>query len=148
MSKPIEVSHDTGGYIWINGQATRARLSRKELETFQAIMRSRSVATYDFIMSYIYGGRDEPEIKTLHAFICIIRRKLGKHRIMIETALARGYSRNPAYVLVPHPGDGVNIELGTDLIERLTMLTGYPADYAVRMAVMQKILELEKCHAA
>ena len=58
-------------------------------------------------MTHLYGGKDQPELKIIDAFVCHLRKKLaqvtdGKH--YIETLRGRGYRlRAPAEMPAPPP---------------------------------------------
>ena len=57
-------------------------------------LRKGSTITKEMILSHLYGGMDEPEIKIIDVFICKLRKKLanasgGKN--YIETVWGRGY---------------------------------------------------------
>ncbi len=56
-------------------------------------LRKGSTLTKDMIMSHLYGGMDEPEIKILDVFVCQLRRKLSSAggENYIETVWGRGY---------------------------------------------------------
>lgn len=56
-------------------------------------LRKGSTLTKDMIMSHLYGGMDEPEIKIIDVFICKLRRKLSAAGCenLIETLWGRGY---------------------------------------------------------
>ena len=57
-------------------------------------LRKGSTITKEMILTQLYGGMDEPEIKIIDVFICKLRRKLanasGGHNY-IETVWGRGY---------------------------------------------------------
>jgi DNA-binding response OmpR family regulator len=58
-----------------------------------------TVVTKEMFFKHVYGGMDEPEIKTIDVFVCKLRKKLaqatdGSH--YIETVWGRGYAlRDP-----------------------------------------------------
>ncbi len=56
-------------------------------------LRKGSTLTKDMIMSHLYGGMDEPEIKIIDVFVCKLRRKLSSAggESYIETVWGRGY---------------------------------------------------------
>ncbi len=58
-------------------------------------LRKGSTLTKDMIMSHLYGGMDEPEIKIIDVFVCKLRRKLSSAsgETYIETVWGRGYPR-------------------------------------------------------
>lgn len=76
-------------------------LTGKEYHILECLMlRKGHEQTKEQIMTALYGGRDEPEIKIIDVLICKLRRKLergGASRDMIETVWGRGYRiRNAA----------------------------------------------------
>lgn len=73
----------------------RVHLTAKEFEILQLLMlRKNSVLTKETILSHLYGGLDEPEMKIIDVFICKIRNKLAKAGLpkVIATVWGRGYS--------------------------------------------------------
>ena len=57
------------------------------------MLRKNMILTKEMIMSQLYGGMDEPEIKIVDVFICKIRSKLAKAglRNVVGTVRGRGY---------------------------------------------------------
>jgi two-component system cell cycle response regulator CtrA len=73
----------------------RIALTAKEFAILQLLMlRKNMILTKEMIMSQLYGGMDEPEIKIVDVFICKIRSKLAKAglRDVIGTVWGRGYT--------------------------------------------------------
>ena len=69
-------------------------LTQKEFALLQLLMmRKNTVMTKEVILSNLYGGMDEPEIKIIDVFVCKIRSKLAKAgvRNLIQTEWGRGY---------------------------------------------------------
>ena len=69
-------------------------LTQKEFALLQLLMmRKNVVMTKEVILSNLYGGMDEPEIKIIDVFVCKIRSKLAKAgvRNLIQTVWGRGY---------------------------------------------------------
>ncbi len=68
--------------------------TRKEYAILELLsLRKGSTLTKEMIMSHLYGGMDEPEIKIIDVYICKLRRKLsaaGGEKV-IETDWGRGY---------------------------------------------------------
>ncbi len=56
-------------------------------------LRKGSTLTKDMIMSHLYGGMDEPQLKIIDVFVCKLRRKLSSagDETYIETVWGRGY---------------------------------------------------------
>ncbi|MGU3540405.1 response regulator transcription factor CtrA [Methylobacterium sp. A54F] len=73
----------------------RVHLTGKEYQLIEMLaLRKGATITKEMILSQLYGGMDEPEIKIIDVFICKLRRKLanasgGKN--YIETIWGRGY---------------------------------------------------------
>jgi len=73
----------------------RVHLTGKEYGLLELLaLRKGSTLTKEMILSHLYGGMDEPELKIIDVFICKLRRKLanasgGKN--YIETVWGRGY---------------------------------------------------------
>jgi two-component system, cell cycle response regulator CtrA len=73
----------------------RIALTAKEFAILQVLMlRKNMILTKEMILSQLYGGMDEPEIKIIDVFICKIRSKLAKAglRDVIGTVWGRGYT--------------------------------------------------------
>jgi two-component system cell cycle response regulator CtrA len=69
-------------------------LTHREFALLQLLMmRKNMVMTKEAILSNLYGGMDEPEIKIIDVFVCKIRSKLAKAglRNVIQTVWGRGY---------------------------------------------------------
>ncbi len=69
-------------------------LTHKEFALLQLLMmRKNTVMTKESILSNLYGGMDEPEIKIIDVFVCKIRSKLAKAGVhnLIQTVWGRGY---------------------------------------------------------
>ena len=81
--KPVEV----GG--------ARVHLPGKEYQMLELLaLRKGTTLTKDVLLTHLYGGMDEPDLKIIDVFICKLRKKLanasaGKN--YIETVWGRGY---------------------------------------------------------
>ncbi len=79
--------------------------TRKEYAVLELLsLRKGSTLTKEMIMSHLYGGIDEPEIKIIDVYICHLRKKLpaagGEN--LIETDWGRGYLlREPVPASMP-----------------------------------------------
>jgi two-component system cell cycle response regulator CtrA len=51
----------------------------------------RDVATKDMILTALYNGMDEPQMKIIDVFVCKMRKKLQSWDIEISTLWGRGY---------------------------------------------------------
>ena len=72
----------------------RVHLTVKEFAILQLLMLRRNmIMTKEAILTQVYGGMDEPEIKIIDVFICKIRNKLTKAGLpnVISTVWGRGY---------------------------------------------------------
>ena len=71
------------------------RLTGKEYGILEALsLRPGVTVTKEMLLSHVYGGKDEPELKIIDVFVCRLRKQLaqatnGKH--YIETVWGRGY---------------------------------------------------------
>lgn len=73
----------------------QVRLTGKEFEILQLLMLRRNmIMTKEAILTHIYGGLDEPEIKIIDVFVCKLRSKLKKAGLpeIISTVWGRGYT--------------------------------------------------------
>jgi two-component system cell cycle response regulator CtrA len=73
----------------------RVHLTLREFSILELlVLRRNMIMTKEAIMTQLYGGRDEPEIKIIDVFICKIRSKLAKVGLpnVISTVWGRGYS--------------------------------------------------------
>ena len=74
----------------------RVHLTGKEYGLLELLaLRKGTTLTKEMILTHLYGGMDEPELKIIDVFICKMRRKLanasgGKN--YIETVWGRGYA--------------------------------------------------------
>ncbi len=71
------------------------RLTGKEYAILELLgLRKGTTVTKEMMLSHLYGGIDEPELKIIDVFVCHLRKKLalaagGKH--YIATVWGRGY---------------------------------------------------------
>ena len=76
-----------------NGQVVR--LTGKEFELLRLlVLRKNMVLTKDAVLSHLYGGMEEPEVKIVDVFVCKIRNKMAKVGLkdVISTVWGRGYT--------------------------------------------------------
>jgi two-component system cell cycle response regulator CtrA len=70
-------------------------LTGKEYQMLELLsLRRGTTITKEVLLSQLYGGMDEPEIKIIDVFICKIRKKLAaasNGKDYIETVWGRGY---------------------------------------------------------
>ena len=71
------------------------RLTGREYAILELLgLRKGTTVTREMMLSHLYGGIDEPELKIIDVFVCKLRKKLtlttgGKH--YIATVWGRGY---------------------------------------------------------
>ena len=85
----LDVSHQD---VVANG--VRVHLTVKEFSILELlVLRRNMIMTKEAILTQVYGGMDEPEIKIIDVFICKIRTKLAKAGLpnVISTVWGRGY---------------------------------------------------------
>ncbi|KQP76727.1 two-component system response regulator [Methylobacterium sp. Leaf111] len=88
----------------------RVHLTTKEYQLLEMLaLRRGSTLTKEMILSQLYGGMDEPEIKIIDVFVCKLRKKLSNAsggRNYVETVWGRGYmlSENAAAVQTTRAG--------------------------------------------
>ena len=74
---------------------TRVHLTTREFAILELlVLRRNMIMTKEAILTQLYGGMDEPEIKIIDVFVCKIRSKLTKAGLpnVITTVWGRGYS--------------------------------------------------------
>ena len=79
----------------VTAHGVRVNLTAKEFAILELlVLRRNMIMTKETILSQIYGGMDEPEIKIIDVFICKIRNKLTKVGLpnVISTVWGRGYT--------------------------------------------------------
>lgn len=83
------------GSVTISGSPVY--LTGREFQILSALARSPGrLVTKAGLLSALYDGRDEPEMKIIDVFVCKIRKKLGfEHGRLIETVWGRGYRFGP-----------------------------------------------------
>jgi two-component system cell cycle response regulator CtrA len=78
--------------VTLGGQ--QIHLTGREYSILELLaLRKGGTLTKDMIMSHLYGGMDEPEIKIIDVFVCKLRKKLTSAggESYIETVWGRGY---------------------------------------------------------
>jgi two-component system cell cycle response regulator CtrA len=79
--------------VEINGE--RVHLTGKEYQMLELLaLRKGTTLTKEMLLSHMYGGMDEPEMKIIDVFICKLRKKLANAsggKDYIETVWGRGY---------------------------------------------------------
>jgi two-component system cell cycle response regulator CtrA len=77
----------------VNG--TRVNLTNKEYQILEALaLRKGMTLTKEMLLSHLYGGKDEPEIKIIDVYICKLRKKLAKAsggKSYLDTVTGQGY---------------------------------------------------------
>lgn len=146
--RKVEITVDLVGHLWIDGVRTDHHLTIREAQVLRAIMSNATVTTFDFLLSYIYGGRDEPETKILTVFVHKLRKKLGRiHGAptggAIETVWGRGWSRGANYTMTPERTSTIDIPIDLALVDRLMLHTGLQAADCVGLAIRETVARLE-----
>jgi two-component system cell cycle response regulator CtrA len=89
--------------VTLDGQPLHT--TRREYAILELLsLRKGSALTKEMIMSHLYGGMDEPQIKIIDVYICHLRKKLSAAggENLIETVWGRGYLlREPDPARVP-----------------------------------------------
>ncbi|MGI4800489.1 MAG: response regulator transcription factor [Janthinobacterium lividum] len=79
----------------VTANGVRVPFTRREFAILELLVLRRNVImTKEVILTHLYGGIDEPEIKIIDVFICKIRNKLAKAGlpVVISTVWGRGYT--------------------------------------------------------
>lgn len=97
---PIDVEVLDSDRVVVGGTQLPSKLTKKEAALLLAILRRGAVCTKEHLLTELYAGMDEPEMKIIDVFACKLRRKLGEHAGMVETVWGRGYQASRAYRLV------------------------------------------------
>lgn len=103
----------------------------------------------DSIMSSVYQGRDEPELKIVDVFVCKVRAKLARAGAdgAIVTCWGRGYSWDAAnFELELVDGRHVTFEVGYDMgrrLDDLALALGCDVGSIVRHVVSENLDRLE-----
>jgi two-component system, cell cycle response regulator CtrA len=76
-------------------KGARVHLTGKEYQILELLaMRKGAVLTKDMLISHLYRGMDEPDLKIIDVFMCKLRKKLtnaSDGKSFIETAWGNGY---------------------------------------------------------
>lgn len=89
----------------VTANGVRAPFTPREFAILELLVLRRNVImTKEVILTHLYGGIDEPEIKIIDVFICKIRNKLAKVGlpVVISTAWGRGYTVKDTTPDAPH----------------------------------------------
>lgn len=127
------------GHIYVDGEPLGTHFSRHEEQLVRAILEHNACATKDFLLTYMYGGMDEPDIKIIDVFACKARAKLLHHKDAIQTMWGRGYSRHPEYSIEPED-QTVMVALNAKMMEEFLQIKGsseFPS------AIISKMIKAE-----
>jgi two-component system cell cycle response regulator CtrA len=76
-------------------EGARVHLTGKEFAMLELLsLRKGTTMTKEMFLNHLYGGMDEPELKTIDVFICKLRKKLAHAcggETYIQTVWGRGY---------------------------------------------------------
>lgn len=117
---------------------TGVHLTRHEENLLRAIFARKGLATYEFLLQTLYGGRDEPEMKIIAVFACKLRKKLGKHADAVITVWGRGFTRNENYALVDD-GETSTVNVDGDLLAEVAFNASQTPD-----ELIDRLLRAEK----
>lgn len=132
------IEFDFRDRVVIDGQVVGEHFTNKEKEMLKAVFRHRDVATKEYLLDQLYGGRDEPAMKIVDVFACKIRKKLGPASDAIVSVWGRGYRANPAYTMV-RPINTVMVHVDEKLINDLGIVTTESPD-----AMIDRLLRAER----
>lgn len=132
----IEV--DFVGHVFVDGVYLGSSLTKKEAALLKAVMLHSHVASREFILSTLYGGLDEPDIKIIDVFATKVRKKLGIHREAVQTAWGRGYYRHKDYSMPAPTPQTVAVHVDASGIEGLCMVTGEDPSELVDRLIRQE----------
>lgn len=91
--------------VLVKGEAVH--LTGKEYGLLEALMlRCGTTLSKDYLLTHLYGGRDEPDIKIIDVFACKLRNKLGEARSQVLTEWGRGYRFTETPEEVASEGEG------------------------------------------
>ena len=79
----------------VTAKGVRVHFTPREFAILELLVLRRNVVmTKEVILTHLYGGIDEPEIKIIDVFMCKIRTKLAKAGLptVISTVWGRGYT--------------------------------------------------------
>lgn len=129
---------------------TRVSLTPREATIALALSGRRgSVLTKNALMTELYQGHDEPEVKIVDVFICKVRAKLAKvgGEGAIETVWGRGYRWNGDFRLALPDSNHVSMEVTPELgrrLEDLALATDQTVSQVLLAMVTEKIDEHER----
>jgi two-component system cell cycle response regulator CtrA len=89
---PLSVNVGSRG-VAVNGSPVRLTVTEYTILEL-LVLRKGAVLTKEALLSHLYGGLDEPEIKIIDVFICKLRRKLAQAGAenIISTVWGQGYA--------------------------------------------------------
>lgn len=128
----------------------RTHVTGKEATIILAMAgRKGSVMTKDALMTELYQGRDEPQVKIVDVFICKVRAKLAKvgGDGAIETVWGRGYRWHPDFRLALPDSNHVSMEVTPELgrrLEDLALATDQTVSQVLLAMVTESIDEHER----
>ena len=80
---------------FVSVHAKPVRLTAKEYSILELLrVRQGTIVTKEMLLSYLYGGMHEPDLKIIDVFVCHLRKKLAQptgSKYYIETIWGRGY---------------------------------------------------------
>jgi len=130
--------------------STSVRLTAKEASIVLAIAYRRGgVLTKQALLTELYQGRDEPQVKIVDVFVCKARKKLAHvgSPLAIETVWGQGYRWHNEVRLMLPDSDHVSMEVSKELgirLEDLALATDRSVSQVLRSIVDEHLDEHER----
>lgn len=122
---------DSGQHLFVDGLKVCDHITRREEQFLRVIMGHSGAATKDYILTAMYGGHDEPDIKIVDVFAAKIRRKMGAHRIAIQTLWGKGYCRHKEYEVADADPSQASVHVDSGLLNAVSFGCGEKPDELV-----------------
>lgn len=122
---------DSGQHIFVDGLKVCDHITRREEQFLRVIMGHNGAATKEFILTAMYGGHDEPDIKIVDVFAAKVRRKMGLHRVAIETLWGKGYARHKDYEMADADPSQASVRVDATLLNAVSFGCGEKPDELV-----------------
>lgn len=130
---------DNGQHLFVDGLKVCEHVTHREEQFLRVVMGHNGTASKDFILTAMYGGRDEPDIKIVDVFAAKIRRKMGPHRVAIETLWGKGYARNKDYEMVEADPSQAAVRVDAVLLNAVAYGCGEkPDDLVTRLLTAER----------
>ena len=94
-------------------------LTGKEYQMLELLsLRKGHTLTKDMFLNHLYGGMDEPELKIIDVFICKLRKKLRKPRVVKITSKLSGGAGISWRILMKRPLISIRWPASADFVPR------------------------------